>query len=317
MTKPSAQKSRRTAKRRSDGVVRAGWKLVRSRGISVLRANALERQKWLIHGFSTRQGGVSRLEGMGVLNLGNTDWDTPRNVEKNRALLFAALGAAKGQMAGLRQCHTDISHVVTAPPTEALQGDALLTATPGLLLVIKTADCVPILLADKRRRAVAAVHAGWRGTLARIAEKTVGRMQMEFGSEPRDVVAALGPAIGRCCYEVGPEVAQAFAAQFDVAREWFDGPFEKVISDDSPNPLKWLQMTPPCHDPPPPRVYLDLHAANRWQLERAGVAPANIFASDLCTACRTDLLFSHRREQGKTGRMMAVIGVRAAVRSGG
>ena len=252
-----------------------------------------------------------------MLNLGNEDWDARKNVEQNRALLLAALDSAKMPLAALRQCHTDILHVVAAPPADALRGDALLTGTPRLILAVKTADCVPILLADTRRRAVAAVHTGWRGTLARIAEKTLGRMQMEFGTQPKDVVAVLGPAIGRCCYEVGPEVAQAFATQFEAAREWFDGPFEKVTSEDSPNPLKWLQMTPPGHDPPPPRVSLDLHAANRWQLVHAGVKVRNIFASDLCTACRTDLLFSHRREQGKTGRLMAVIGIREPAQRGG
>jgi YfiH family protein len=220
------------------------------------------------------------------------------------------------QLAELHQCHTDILHVVNAPPKDALRGDALITRRAGLLLAVKTADCVPVLLADTKGRGIAAVHAGWRGTLARIVQKTLGRMQMEFGTEPEDVIAVLGPAIGRCCYEVGPEVAQAFAAQFDAARQWFDGPFEKVISDDSPNPLKWLQMTPPGHDLPPPRVYLDLHAANRWQLAQAGVHAGNIFASDLCTACRTDLLFSHRRERGRTGRMMGVIGIRGPAKRG-
>jgi YfiH family protein len=197
------------------------------------------------------------------------------------------------------------------PPAGYLRGDGLLTDTPKLLLGVKTADCVPILLADVKRRAVAAVHAGWRGSLARIAEKAVGRMRMEFGSRPRDLVAALGPAIGPCCYEVGAEVTKAFAAQFAKAGEWFHGSFEKIVSEDSPNPLRWLQMTPPGHDAPPPTVCLDLRAANRWQLAQAGVPERQIFVSDLCTACRSDLLFSHRRERGKTGRLMAVIGIRS------
>ncbi len=288
-----------------------GWRLAQARGIAILQSRAFARQVWLVHGFSTRPGGISRLGSDCVLNLGNTDWDTLKNVEANRVRLLAALGAEKTPLVELQQRHTDIVHVVNSPPAEPLRGDALLTARPGLLLAVKTADCVPILIADAAGRAVAAVHAGWRGTLALIVQKTLGRMRMEFGTRPEDLVAVLGPAIGRCCYEVGPDVAQAFAAQFDVARDWFDGPFEKVIGDDSPYPLKWLQMTPPGHDPPPPRVNLDLHAANRWQLAQAGVPGRNIFASNLCTACRTDLLFSHRREQGKTGRIMGVIGIRS------
>jgi YfiH family protein len=168
---------------------------------------------------------------------------------------------------------------------------------------------VPILLADTRQRAVAAIHAGWRGTLARIVVKTLGRMQMEFGTRPRDIVAALGPAIGRCCYEVGPEVAQAFAAQFPGAADWFDGPFDQLAHGEEPLWLPWLTMMPPGHVPPPPRVQLDLRAANRWQLVDAGVPESKITVSDLCTACSTDLLFSYRREGAKTGRMMAMIGI--------
>jgi len=202
-----------------------------------------------------------------------------------------------------------VLHVVAAAPEAALQGDALATRTPGMLLGVQTADCVPVLLVDTRRRAVAAIHAGWRGTLARIAAKTVGRMRMEFGTKPRDVIAALGPAIGRCCYEVGPEVAQAFAMQFPKAAEWFDGPFAQLASGEEPLNLPWMTMMPPGHTPPPLRVKLDLHAANRWQLLDAGVPESQIAVSDLCTACRTDQLFSYRREGAKTGRLMAVIGV--------
>jgi hypothetical protein len=135
------------------------------------------------------------------------------------------------------------------------------------------------------------------------------------------VVAAIGPGIGACCYEVGHEVVQAFASQFAVAREWFTAPplsglqkyaptFEDLATGVEPLPLKWLTMAPPGHEPPPPRLYLDLVAANRWQLREAGVAEKNIVASPLCTACRTDLLFSYRREQGRTGRLMGVIGIR-------
>jgi copper oxidase (laccase) domain-containing protein len=135
-------------------------------------------------------------------------------------------------------------------------------------------------------------------------------MNMEFGTQPKDVVAALGPAIGCCCYEVGPEVAQAFAAQFPAASEWFDGPFEQLAHGEEPLWLPWLTMMPPGHVPPPPRVQLDLRASNRWQLIDAGVPERNISVNDLCTACRTDLLFSYRREGAKAGRMMAVIGMK-------
>ena len=208
-----------------------------------------------------------------------------------------------------RQFHSDIIHVAADLRGEAPKADALMTSTSGMLLGVQTADCVPILLADTRRRVVAAIHAGWRGTLARIAVKALGQMRMEFATEPHDVIAAIGPAIGRCCYEVGPEVAQAFAAQFPPAAEWFDGPFEQLAHGEEPLWLPWLTMMPPGHVPPPPRVQLDLRASNRWQLIDAGVPEKQIGVNDLCTACRRDLLFSYRREGSKTGRLMAVIGI--------
>ncbi len=214
------------------------------------------------------------------------------------------------RLATLRQFHSDSICVLDAGPDQPLRGDAAITRAPGLLLAVQTADCVPLLLADTRHRAVAAVHAGWRGTLRRIAAKTLGRMRMELGTRPADVLAVLGPAIGVCCYEVGPEVVRAYAAQFAEAAQWFDGPFERLASGEEPNPLPWLSMTPPGHDPPPPRVRLDLRAANRWQLREGGVPESNIISSELCTACRTDLLFSYRREGARTGRLMGVIGLR-------
>jgi len=290
-----------------------GWVVRRARGLQIVESRALGKLSWLVHGFSTRSGGESNLDGKRALNLGFTEQDERASVEKNRAAFTTALLAREMPLIALRQFHSDVIHVPSAPkapPEEAPHADALVTRAPGLLLGVQTADCVPILLADTRQRVVAAIHAGWRGTLARIAVKALGRMRMEFGTRTSDVVAALGPAIGRCCYEVGPEVAQAFATQFPGAADWFDGPFEQLSHGEEPLWLPWLTMMPPGHVPPPPRVQLDLRAANRWQLVDAGVPESHIDVSDLCTACRTDLLFSYRREGARTGRMMAVIGVR-------
>jgi copper oxidase (laccase) domain-containing protein len=143
----------------------------------------------------------------------------------------------------------------------------------------------------------------------RIAEKTLGRMQMEFGTKPEDVVATLGPAIGRCCYEVGTDVAKEFHAQYSGAREWFDGPYDALAAgENDPNWLPWLTMKPPGHAPPPLTVRLDLIASNRAILNGAGVPLGNISASGYCTACRTDLFFSYRREH-TTGRLIAAIGI--------
>jgi YfiH family protein len=293
--------------------------------LQILEAPAFTRFNWLVHGFSTRPGGASELKAVrdsldtceNVLNLGLTDWDTRERVRDNREKFFRAIGASKMRVVALRQIHSDIVQVVdsanelqsgTDSRETALQGDALITREPGVLLIVQTADCVPILLADPKRRAIAAIHSGWRGTARRIAAKALGRMQMEFGTKPEDVVVALGPGIGQSCYEVGAEVAAEFQAQFPNARDWFDGPFDR-LADSDPNWLPWLTMKPPGHQPPHPRVQLDLIAANRAILEAVGIPARNISSSGLCTACRGDLFFSFRKER-TTGRMMAAIGIR-------
>jgi purine-nucleoside/S-methyl-5'-thioadenosine phosphorylase / adenosine deaminase len=303
--KPTRRRARFTA----PAVAGKSWKTRRANGIEILQSRALEKFPWLVHGFSTRPGGVSTLGGKKVLNLGFANWDARENVLQNRKKLLAALGAENMRLAPLRQIHSDIIHIFDSAPAEASSGDASITRTPGLLLAVQTADCIPILLADPKRRVVAAIHSGWRGTLKRIAAKMIGRMQMEFGTRPADLIAVLGPGIGRCCYEVGPEVVKQFAGQFAEAREWFDGPYDQLATGEEQNPLPWLTMAPPGHEPPSPRVQLDLIAANRAILIDAGARPFNIFASELCTACRTDLLFSYRREGPRTGRLMAVIGI--------
>ncbi len=293
------------------GLDSAAWRLRHAGDVQVLEATALADLGWLVHGFSTKPGGASYFNGLRVLNLGYTEWDSSHRVSQNRKLFQAALGAETLPLITLRQIHSDIVHAVARPPEHARRGDAHITRTPGLLLAVGTADCVPILLADTKQRSVAAIHAGWRGTLKRVAAKALGRMQMEFGTDPDDVMAVFGPAIGACCYEVGPEVAAAFAGQFPCAQEWFDGPFHQLASGEEPNPLPWLTKAPPGHTPAPPRVQLDLLAANRWQLAQAGVKPEKIVSSGLCTSCRTDLLFSYRREKPHTGRLLGVIGIRS------
>jgi YfiH family protein len=297
------------------------WQLRGKSGVQVLQATPLAQLDWLIHGFSTRPGGASAigtsLRGKNVtemaLNLGLTDGDSRPVVLENRAKFYRALGAEAMSPITLRQIHSDLVYrLEDSPPAdrEAPQADALITQQCGLLLLVQTADCVPILLADTKNHAVAAIHSGWRGTLLRIAQKALGRMRMEYDTRPEEVIAVLGPSIGRCCYEVGSDVAKDFDSQFREAREWFDGPFDALaVGENDPNWLPWLTMRPPGHAPPPLRVNLDLIAANRSILAKAGVLAGQIFAADLCTGCRTDLFFSYRRE-GKTGRMMAAIGIR-------
>jgi YfiH family protein len=202
-------------------------------------------------------------------------------------------------LVGVRQVHSDIVRVVragdgalegrlaTADGRALLQGDGLLTDVPGVLLGVGTADCVPVLVADVRKRVVAAFHAGWRGTVARIVEQGIGRMGAEYGSRPEDLVAAVGPSIGSCCYAVGEEVRSEFGGHFGYAEELFRG------VDGG-------------------QVHLDLWEANRRQLLDAGVARTAMVGE--CTACARDAggglrYFSHRGERGVAGRMLSVVGV--------
>jgi len=281
----------------------------KSASVEVLRVPALLKIPWLVHGFSTLRGGVSELDGAKVLNLGFTEWDARENVGENRRRFQAALGpgAANMPLVALKQIHSDVIHVFDGVPGEPCRGDASITNKPGLLLAVQTADCVPILLADMKKRAVAAIHGGWRGTLARIVTKTIGAMQMQFGTKPSDLLAAIGPCIGPCCYEVGTEVATQFLSQFEDASSYFD----ELRTGDEPNPLQWMNMMPPGHQPPPKNVLLDLREANHSQLVAAGVSGKNIHTLDVCTACRPDLLFSYRKQGGATGRLMAAIGIKS------
>ncbi|MGD0840709.1 MAG: peptidoglycan editing factor PgeF [Candidatus Acidiferrales bacterium] len=287
------------------------WSSRRANGTCTLAAQPLARLPWLVHGFSTRLDTIGGKKAA-PFNLGFTENDARAIVAERRRRFAAAMGAADWPLFTARQFHSDVIHIIADArvPSEPPRADALLTQVPGILLAVQTADCAPILLVDTRHRFTAAVHAGWRGTLARIAQKVLGRMHVTFGTRPADVLAAIGPSIGPCCYEVGPEVAQAFAGQFDAAKEWFAGPFDRLAYGEEPNPLPWLNLMPPGHQPPPPRVHLDLRAANRWQLLDAGVSHTRIVVSPLCTACRTELLFSYRREGAATGRLMAAIGLR-------
>ncbi len=281
-----------------------------------------------MHGFSTRVGGFSRAYGTGDLNLGFTKQPAQARVERNRAKFLRELGAMKHKrpaslraasrkaatspwpLVTLRQIHSDIIHCVDSAPEELLSGDGLITSAPSLLLAIQTADCLPVILVDVKRRTVGVFHAGWRGTLKRIVEKGVGEMHRHFGSNPRELRAALGPGIGGCCYEVGEEVRVKFESQFEYGANLF-----REIKESDPvrekYPLLFMTARAPGHDSLPKKIFLDLVEANRQQLLAAGVPAKNIDASAPCTNCRRDLLFSYRGEKGKTGRLMAVAGIRS------
>ena len=185
-----------------------------------------------------------------------------------------------------------------------------MTDEPGLLLAIQTADCIPVLVADRKRRAVAAFHAGWRGTVKRIVESGIGRMRLAFGSQPEDLIAAIGPGIGPCCYAVGDEVLSEFESQFTYARELFC-----EVSDSDPirmrYPMLFLTQRAPGHSEIGPSLHVNLVEASRRQLLAAGLKPRAIKTVGGCTSCQQELFFSHRASKGHAGRMMSVIGIRA------
>src|SRR5216684_7672877 len=243
--------------------------------------------------------------------------DSRAAVQRNREIFLKELGVANGRkswpLVSLRQIHSDLIHRVDGVrvdrmPGQPPAGDGMVTDTPGLVLAVQTADCLPIILADRKRLAVGVFHAGWRGTVERIVEKGVGEMRKHFESDPRDLVAAIGPGVQGCCYEVGEEVRTKFEAQFAYAGSLF-----REVKESDPvrekYPLLFLTARAPGHSELPVKLFLDLVEANRRQLLDAGVLARNIEALGPCTACHTELLFSYRAEKDVTGRMMAAAGI--------
>lgn len=258
-----------------------------------------KRFAWLRAGFSQRAGGTSAAYGALELNLGWTAEDQPEAVRANRAAF--AQGVAGGlPMVTVSQVHGTTVRDLELEPAPwmtpegraVLEGDGLLSRTPGQLLAILTADCVPVLVADTRTHAVGAFHAGWRGTLGGIVRQGIARMTMAYGSAPEDLVAAVGPCIRSCCFVVGGEVRAAFREAVQDGAAFFAGAAE------------------------PGRWHMDLVAANVQQLRDAGVRTEAIAVVGGCTACALDAggrrqFFSYRAEGGRTGRMLSAIGALA------
>jgi len=290
---------------------------IAANGVNWLAAPGWEKISWLWHGFSTRRGGTTRAycsdDSEGELNLGFTPEDGKEMVIRNRGLLAEAVsGKADTPLITLRQVHSNLVVVTGAADAQRAhprKGDGVMTNTSGLLLGIQTADCIPVLVADRKRRAVAAFHAGWRGTVKRIVEMGIGRMRMEFGSIPEDLIAAIGPGIGACCYAVGDEVLSSFESQFSYAHSLFH-----EVYDSDPirtrYPMLFLTQRAPGHSPIGPSLHLDLVEANRRQLLDAGLKPRAIKTVGGCTSCQPELFFSHRASRGRTGRMLSVIGIK-------
>jgi len=237
----------------------------------------------LTHGIFTRKGGVSRPPWSG-LNLGGTVGDDPAAVRRNHELIYEALGVEGQRVCSVWQVHgTDIV-VATAPAkgrSWISKADALVTDRPGLPLMMRFADCVPILFHDPVKKVIGMAHAGWRGTVKGMASKTVQTMVTTYGCDPETIQACIGPSIGPERYQVGEEVVEAVQAYF--------GTTDDLIR----------------RDPVDKTAYFDLWTANRVDLERAGVRQIEI--AEICTATHTDEFFSHRAEKGRTGRFGAVM----------
>ena len=261
-------------------------------GVRALICAPLEADGF-VNGFSTRLGGVSDMPA-NALNLAGFNDDAAENILENRRR-FLKLFPGEWTLAGCWQVHgSDVRVVHTiedAKPAENTLGetvycDVIVSDAKGVLAGVKTADCVPILIGDPVTRAFAAVHAGWRGTLATAVIAGVERLAKEYDARPEDLRVAIGASAGPCCYEVGSEVIEAFSSKFA------DG--EKLF-------------TPTRAD----HARVDLLKANRDQLISTGVKPERIHIAPICTMCRTDLFFSYRKEKsvhGKVGRLMAVVG---------
>ena len=276
-----------------------------------------DRFPWRRAGFSTRQGGRGSVYGAGEQNLGWTAEDDAAVVAHSRQRFIHAVTAGRPMsLTTLHQIHGNIVRDADAEPSPlmtpegkaTLRGDGLLSGRPGRLVGVITADCVPVLVADTRTRAVAAFHAGWRGTLARITEQGTEMLRLRFGSRPEDLVAAIGPAIRACCFAVGEEVRTGFEGEFRYADELFVTG-EPAHSGSVPATME------EGIDAVRPRAqfHLNLHEANRRQLLDAGLSPERISTIAECTACSRlpdgrRKYFSHRAEHGVTGRMLSVIG---------
>jgi YfiH family protein len=265
-------------------------------GVPALRFQHLERAGGIVHGVFTREGGTSRGP-WATLNVSASVGDNPEHVRANRARIAAALGFPPDAVVTTQQVHGDrpIAAEEVNRTGDALEGDILAIGRPGWLLLMKFADCVPLVLWDPRRGCGALAHAGWRGTALGVVARAVRFLATRYGSNPDDILVGIGPAIGPCCYEVSDEVAAAVErAVADVAR-------------DNGKPSPSLVLTRRGG----PRPFLDLAEANRLQLVLAGVPPDHVALARICTACHADRFFSHRASGGRTGRFAVVLGVAA------
>jgi YfiH family protein len=268
-------------------------------GIKFFASELLEPRAELQALVTTRHGGVST-GAFATLNLGGKTQDDPHNVRENRKRVAALFGKDAKQLTFAKQIHSaNIALVPNGYEGGAFDDvDALITNATQTPLVILTADCAAIFLYDEKHNAIGIAHAGWRGTVAGIAAETIRRMHDAFATEPSDIIACIGPSIGPCCYEVGDEVINAVAENLP---EYAD---EILVEPDMASAGSFRAAVNAD------RKHFDLWRANELILSDVGVPDRQIEIARLCTACRTDLFYSHRAEKGVTGRFGAVMMLR-------
>lgn len=268
-------------------------KLTTFGGITYYQFDNLSQHANVVHGVFARTGGISKGP-FASLNAGFLAGDSVDTVNDNRRLICEALDIDYLSLVVTRQVHGHnvatidaITHVqqpeewyYLLPPS-----DAMITMARERYMMMTFADCVPLLFYDPVRQVAGIAHGGWRGTVNRVAQHTIEAMVRELGSTASDIIAAIGPAIGPCCYEVGDEVIA-------TARKAFANADEFLVPG------------------PKGSVHFDLWEANRWQLLQAGIASDHVETAGMCTACGTDTFFSHRAERGQTGRFGVLIGLR-------
>ena len=255
-------------------------------GIALYSFERLEAWSELSHGAFARGGGVSDPP-FHSLNVSFAVKDDPTRVQTNRELAARAAGWDPGRIISASQVHGRQAVAVSREDLgkgDRPNTDALVTDEPGILLLLKFADCVPVILWDPVQRVVGLAHAGWRGTILGTPAAALEIMVNRYRSRPSDVLAGIGPSIGPCCYEVGPEVVSAAGREFAGSN---------VLQSGSGG-----------------RIHLDLWAANSETLLRAGVPEENIAVAGICTRCRPDIFFSHRAAGGITGRFGVIAGIR-------
>ena len=257
--------------------------------IEYWEAGQLSALGFVEHAFCTRRGGVSGGPFSG-LNVSFRVGDREEDVRRNLALVGEAFAIPQERLVLMGQVHGERIRAIDSdepPPEHVPECDGLITARPGVALAVRTADCVPLFFVDRVRRVIGAAHAGWRGTALGMAAKMVDAFVEGFASRPEDILAAVGPAVGPCCYQVDAPVHAALTAHPGVER-----------------------FLRPCRQEG--RWMLDLALANRLQIAERGVPEANILSSCLCTACRQELFFSHRASGGCTGRQVNILILRGA-----